>query len=205
MAALLLIFTFGGMSMATIPFSAYMAIAFSLNTFAVEEKGKLQHLYLSFPLSRSSIVRGRYAFMLFCELVALAITGALTALFMPTLKLGTFRYDIDPRIIFMLCGIGFALGGLVNICMYPTMFRLGYEKGKVLGLYIPLGFIGLLFGGAAVFVNHSDGRFLRLLTYVAENTKKVTTSVTLIAFGIGILLYIASFGLSLKLYARRSL
>ncbi|MDR0963420.1 MAG: ABC-2 transporter permease [Clostridium sp.] len=204
MAALLLIFTFSGMSMALIPISAYMGMAFSLNTFAVEEKGKLQHLYLSFPLLRSSIVRGRYAFMLFCVLVSLAVTSVLTYFFMPTLKMGTFRYDIDPRIIIMLCSIGYAFGSLINICMYPTMFRLGYEKGKVLGLYIPLGFIGVLFGGATVYINHSDGRFLRLLTYVAENPGKVTTYVTLIAFGIGTLLYFGSYCLSQRVYARRS-
>ncbi|MDR0949914.1 MAG: ABC-2 transporter permease, partial [Lachnospiraceae bacterium] len=104
MAALILVFTFAGMSMALIPMSAYMGMVFSLNAFAVEEKGKLQHLYLSFPLSRSSIVRGRYAFMLFCVLVSLAVTSALTYFFIPTLKMGTYRYDIDLRIIIMLCG-----------------------------------------------------------------------------------------------------
>jgi ABC-type transport system involved in multi-copper enzyme maturation permease subunit len=64
MAAILAVFGAAGLSMVVIPISAYMAIAFSMNAFAVEEKGKLDHLYLSLPLSRNSIARGRFAFMI---------------------------------------------------------------------------------------------------------------------------------------------
>ncbi len=43
-----------------IPLSAIMLLSFSVNPFAVEEKGELNILYLTLPVGRKSIVAGRY-------------------------------------------------------------------------------------------------------------------------------------------------
>ncbi|GHU54478.1 hypothetical protein FACS1894132_09160 [Clostridia bacterium] len=63
MAAVIILFGITGLTMVIIPVASYMAVVFSINTFAVEEKGNLDRLLLTLPLSRKDIVRGRFVFM----------------------------------------------------------------------------------------------------------------------------------------------
>ena len=44
-----------------VPTNVFMFLFFSVNTFAVEEKGDLNMLYMTLPIRRSSVVGGRYA------------------------------------------------------------------------------------------------------------------------------------------------
>ena len=50
-----------------VPMGAFLLFSFSLNPFAVEEKGDLNRLYLTLPVDRRSVVLGRYvlSFLLF--------------------------------------------------------------------------------------------------------------------------------------------
>jgi hypothetical protein len=201
MTALIGIFCVMGLSLVVIPLAGYMAIAFSLNAFAVEEKGKLEHLYLTLPLTRKSIVLGRYAFMLACVTIALLLSGVLAYLTMPVLEFGTYKFDVDPQLILLFCCLGFAFSGFENLTMYPTLFRLGYEKGKVFGLYIPIGFVGLLCGGVGVLLNHRMDLITRWLTYGLEHMARVS-----VLFAVaGVMLYCLSYRLSLRLYGGRNL
>ena len=57
-----------------VPTNVFMFLFFSVNTFAVEEKGDLNKLYLTLPIKRSSVVAGRYALSIGMGLVGL-VTG----------------------------------------------------------------------------------------------------------------------------------
>ena len=57
-----------------VPTNVFMFLVFSVNTFAVEEKGDLNKLYLTLPIERSSVVGGRYALSICLGLVGV-ITG----------------------------------------------------------------------------------------------------------------------------------
>jgi ABC-type transport system involved in multi-copper enzyme maturation permease subunit len=187
--------------MAIIPLSAYMAITFSMNTFAVEEKGNLNQLYLSLPVSRKSIVRGRFAFMILLLAVALTCCGAIIMMTARVLVFGAFTFGINPKIVALMCFFGFALGGFTNLTMYPVMFRMGYEKGKVFGFYIPVVFVSMLAGAAVALLNTRMDLFSGWLTYWSENTGTVCAAM----FAIGATLFFVSYHLSVYLYDKRDL
>jgi ABC-type transport system involved in multi-copper enzyme maturation permease subunit len=201
MAAIVVFFGVSGMGLFIIPIAAYMAMSFSMNTFAVEEKGKLDHLYLSLPISRKNVVQGRFAFMLVLLIVALAICAAVVLLASPTLNLGELSVTIEPKVIALMCFVGFAFGGFINLCMYPIMFRLGYEKGKIFGFYIPIVIVGAVMGTFAVLINKKLELISRLVTYWFENVPQVC-GVLFVAGGI---LFFSSYVLSLWQYNKRDL
>lgn len=58
--------------LSVIPVSVIILLSFSVNPFAVEEKGELNNLYLTLPVSRKTIVTGRYLLsliMMLCGIV----------------------------------------------------------------------------------------------------------------------------------------
>ena len=62
-----------------VPTNVFMFLFFSVNTFAVEEKGDLNKLYLTLPVKRSAVVAGRYVLSI-CMGVAGLVTGIPLAL-----------------------------------------------------------------------------------------------------------------------------
>jgi hypothetical protein len=178
-----------------------MAIAFSMNAFEVEEKGKLDHLYLSLPLSRNIIVRGRFTFMIILLVTALVICGIIISVTTPTLQFAMIYIGLEPKIIALLCSFSFLFGGFICFAMYPIMFRVGYTKGKVFGFYIPAIIIAILFGILGFLVGNRMELFLRWLGYWLEHALQVCA----IMLGVGAALFIVSYRLSLWLYNKRDL
>jgi hypothetical protein len=119
----------------------------------------------------------------------------------PTLQFGVIYTGIDPKMIAILCSFSFLFGGFICLTMYPIMFRLGYEKGKVFGFYIPVIIIAILFGLAGFFAGSRVEMFLRWLGYWAEHALQVC-AIMLVA---GAALFIVSYGLLLWQYNRRDL
>ena len=58
-----------------VPTNVFMFLFFSVNTFAVEEKGDLNKLYLTLPVKRSAVVAGRYVLS-----ICMGLAGLVTAL-----------------------------------------------------------------------------------------------------------------------------
>jgi hypothetical protein len=205
-AVIVALFAVAKMTIVLLPIVTYMAIAFSMNAFAVEEKGKLEHLYLSLPLTRKSIVRGRYAFMLAMIAASILVCGGVMAILKPRLEFGAMAFGgmafgVGNKVIAVMCLAGFAFGGFINLSMYPVMFRIGYEKGKIFGFYIPIVIIALIFGGMGYLVNAKTELVIGWLTYWFSNPLQVGA----IMFAIGAALYYVSYRLSLWLYETRNL
>jgi hypothetical protein len=175
--AIMLFFLFGGgfMAVLTILLAAVFAQSHAMEPFIVEEKGDLQQFYLTLPITRKSIVRGRYVFMLICVLVTLVFTVGFTLILSPAIEILDFRYDIKPDITIMLGFIAFAVSSLFNSFCYPIMFRYGFSKGKIFGFFIPffivMGLIGLLGLFIGNILRDNPERIYSALTYIAENAE----------------------------------
>jgi hypothetical protein len=189
-----------------------MAAVFAQNCaaepFIVEEKGDLQQFYLSLPLSRKSIVRGRYVFMLICVVVMLGLSVGLALIISPTIEFLDSRFDVTPSIIIMIGFVSFAASSLFNIFCYPIMFRYGFSKGKIIGFFVPIIIVGSLLGLFVYWfgdiIKNDPDRLYSMLTYITENATTVATVVSLISLGVGLVLYFASYCISMKIYLRRS-
>jgi hypothetical protein len=208
--AVMVFFLFGGgfMAVLTILLAAVFAQSHAMEPFIVEEKGDLQQFYLTLPISRKSIVRGRYVFMLACVVVTLVFTVGFTLILSPTIEFLDFRYNLKPEIIIMLGFIAFAGSSLFNSICYPIMFRFGFSKAKIFGFFIPLFIVTGLISLLGLFIGNilrdNPERLFTMITYLSENAEKVTTLVSLISLAVGVLFYALSYCISMRVYARRS-
>jgi hypothetical protein len=186
-------------------FAGFAAAGNSVDPFIVEEKGKLQHFYLSLPLSRKSIVNGRYAFMLLYVFGLMILVLGITMLTAPTIKFLNFSIDMKPSVYIMLSAVGFALSSVFIAISYPILFRVGYEKGKIPGFWIPMIVLMIPMFILTGYISRSPENMNSLLTKLVENSEGMVTSVTLISIGVGVLFYTVSYFLSQKLFAGRNL
>lgn len=193
------IFIFGVYSPLTvIPMSVFLSLSFSLNPFAVEEKGELNNLYLTLPVRRKSIVAGRYILSIIMLLCGIAIG----ILIMPLAnKLSISKWFIGIEGFIVVISLSYLLYAILNLFMFPILFRLGYHKGKFWGFYLPMGFFALLFGAYSAITHLPGNKTLTLnfIVYASENLLMVSGSIVVLAT----MLLILSYMISLKLYSKR--
>lgn len=193
------VFIFGVYSPLTvIPMSVFLSLSFSLNPFAVEEKGELNNLYLTLPVRRKSIVAGRYILSIIMLLCGIAIG----ILIMPLAnKLSISKWFIGIEGFIVVISLSYLLYAILNLFMFPILFRLGYHKGKFWGFYLPMGFFALLFGAYSAITHLPGNKTLTLnfIVYASENLLMVSGSIVVLAT----MLLILSYMISLKLYSKR--
>lgn len=181
-----------------VPMGAFLLFSFSLNPFAVEEKGDLNRLYLTLPIRRRAIVTGRYALSLL-----LYAAGVLLGLaMMPLANLVSLsKWYPDFRWSLVLVSVSFLVYGLMSLAMYPLLFRMGYQKGKIWGYYVPAVLICLIYIAVLEYdILVGKGTFIfGLLVYASEHLLAVCFGM----FAAGWALLALSYLLSAWLYARR--
>lgn len=187
----------GFSSIYLVPMGVILLFSFSVNFFAVEEKGDLNRLYLTLPLNRSRIVIGRYLMSLLFFLSGTLLGFAL----MPLTNLFSLsKWYADWKWALALGSFGFLLYALMNLSMYPLLFRLGYHKGKIWGYYIPTILIALAYLAIIEWDIVEGGTLIRdLLVYASEHILFVSGGLLLLSA----VLCLVSLQLSLKSYARR--
>jgi hypothetical protein len=184
----------------TIPTSVIMFLVFSINPFAVEEKGALNNLYLTLPVKRSTVVTGRFALSLFMALCGVII-GIPVMLLADRFALSHYYLPVSWYVIIL--ALSYLLYAFFNLAMFPILFRLGYNKGKFLGFYLPAVFLGLLYG-ANSFLFSSSGNGLSvmdILQYAREHMLLVSGGMALLAT----ILLAVSYFISIRLYSKRDL
>jgi len=189
-----------------IPVIAFMMLSFSVNPFAVEEKGKLDNLYLTLPVTRNDIVNARFGLSLIMEFAGLAV-GTVVTIIMSSLLYGrtigfehTFKADFNS--VFLLICSSLLFYAIMNLSMFPILFKIGYAKGKTLGFFIPLGISIVLIYAVFFAVMFSDSvrEFgVTALEWSLNNT--ILTAV--IMLGAAALILAISYMLSRRLYAKR--
>jgi ABC-2 type transport system permease protein len=183
---------------AVIPLSAMMFLVFSINPFAVEEKGELNSLYLSMPVSRRAVVNGRYVLSL-TMLVCGIISGVIIMLISNIYAMS--KWYVGVKGIIFLISVSLLFYSLLNLFMFPVLFRLGYQKGKFWGFYLPAVFCSLLFGGYTGIASTPKFQSLTLkaIEYAANNLLIISGGAAILAAVILLFSYL----LSVKMYSKR--
>lgn len=180
------------------PMGAFLLFSFSLNPFAVEEKGDLNRLYLTLPISRRTIVTGRYLLSFFLFAVGILLGLAM----MPLANLVSLsKWYPDFRWNLALISFCFLFYGLMSLAMYPLLFRVGYQKGKIWGYYVPAVLICLAYVAVLEYdIQVGNGTFIfDLLVYASEHILAVSGGMFVVGGGLLALSYL----LSDRLYAGR--
>lgn len=181
-----------------IPMSVFFATSFSVNPFAVEEKGELNNLYLTLPIRRNQIILGRYALSFLLMLAAVAIS---TPIMLLSNKISFSKFYVGAKGLIALMAISFLLYSIFNLFTFPILFRLGYQKGKMWGFYLPVILFGILLGVYMVVAMMSGNETLTIdfISSLSENL--------LLASGVmilsGLALLFGSYLLSVRLYSKR--
>ena len=83
----------------------------------------------------------------------------------------------------MVISLSYLLYAILNLFMFPMLFRLGYHKGKFWGFYLPMGFFALLFGAYLAITHLPENKTLTLnfIVYASENLLMVSGSI--VVFG----------------------
>ena len=179
------------------PLGVFLLFSFSINFFAVEEQWNLNRLYLTLPVNRNRMVVGRYLLSLL-----LFLTGILSGFaLMPFANLFSFsRWYPDWKWRLALGAFCFLIYALMNLAMYPVLFKLGYQKGRIWGYYIPCILTGLIYLALVEYDIMTGGTFIRdALLYAAEHILTVSGGILLL----GAAVWALSLCLSLRIYARR--
>ena len=189
-----------------IPVTVYMMLSFSVNPFAVEEKGKLDNLYLTLPVTRETIVNARYGLSLILQFLGLIVGTIVTialsaALYNKTILFEHgFRADFNTIFLIICCSLLFC--AMMNLSMFPMLFKIGYAKGKAVGFYIPVigsAVIGYGIFIAWVFNSAFHTWLLSAVGWALANT--VWAAIIILAAAVFILAL--SYLLSQRIYAKR--
>lgn len=181
-----------------IPICVIMCLSFSINPFAVEEKGELNNLYLTLPVKRSTIVAGRFV-LSFIMLVCGLIMG------IPIMSLANHfslsKWYLSFNWYAVIFALSYLLYAIFNLFMFPILFKLGYHKGKFWGFYLPTIFFGLLVG-VYFAIESSPGNVtlsLDFLVYASEHMLLLSGGMAVLAT----ILLLISYVTSISLYSKR--
>lgn len=186
------------MPLIVFPMSVFVFLGFSVNPFAVEEKGELNYLYLTLPVSRRMIVTGRYLLSIIMMILGLISAGVMLPL---VNLLSTSKWYIGVKGYFIIISVSYLSYAILNLCMFPVLFKIGYQKGKFIGYYLPATFFAVL---VSVYYTIScipgnEGMTLNLIMWATENV----ILVGIISIIAATFLLLISYLLSLRLYGKR--
>jgi len=187
---------------------AFMMLMFSINPFAVEEKGQLDNLYLTLPVARKNIVNARIGLSLIMQFIGLVVGIAATLAYNAFLYgrtvifLRTFNADFNVMLLLVCASL--LLYAILNLSMFPILFRMGYAKGKALGVYIPTAVFTIAIF-ALYMLWHFNSAFQISMIAVMVWAFSNTIWMAVILLSTAILLLATSHFLSQKAYAMREL
>lgn len=182
-----------------IPFLTFIGVSYSVNPFAVEEKGELNNLYLTLPIKRSQIVAGRYA-LSFIIVLSCIIIGVPIMILSNTISFS--KYYIGINGMASIVAFSFFMYSVFNLSMFPTLFKLGYQKGKMWGFYIPAILFAILFAGYYV-TTLLPGKETLTIDFIVYATNHMLIINAGFIISAAALLFV-SFMISTKLYSERN-
>jgi len=178
----------------------------ALYCFDAEEKGKLNQLYLTLPLSRGTLISARYAMSMILQLIGI-VAGIVFTLISARIMYGRtiinlHNFSPTPEsLALIICG-SLLFCAFLSLVIHPILHKFGYAKAKILGYALPMyGSIILI----VVFISvaarvEAVGEFMdSVLGWAYENT----IAASVIILGVSALLLLASYALSKMVYAKR--
>ena len=175
-------------------FPAVLLSSCAMTVLSYDERCGWQSLAGALPVKKQTQVYAKYLFVLMMlgrYLVFFSVIG---------LVVGAFRGEMNFTMLFsnLLLSLAAGLGG--PIVLYPVMFRLGVEKGRVV-YYIVIVAVSMLAGGMASILeeNSANAALSTALPAASEN------GMMLAVIGAELVLYALSAVLAAQLYAKREL
>ncbi|MCL1842782.1 MAG: ABC-2 transporter permease [Defluviitaleaceae bacterium] len=203
----MIVFPFVFSSILIIPFCVFLSMTIATYPFGAEEKGGLNNLFLTMPIKRRDIVNSRFVLSGLLLVYGLIIGRLLFNLANFISETTESRNFFTSRWYFGVSGniaffaVNYLLFAIVNLFMYPVLFKLGYQKGKTPGLILPAALFGLLY--MAFIIVFSAPRFAalptRFISFASQNLLLVGGGIALFATAIMVL----SYALSLRVFNRR--
>ena len=185
-------------SLAVIPVCVFACFNYSLNPFAVEDKGALNNLYLTMPMKRNSIVAGRYALSLVMVLCGI-IVGIHIMYFVNMFAMSRWYIGINGHLV--LISLSLLLYAVFNLFTFPVLFKRGYTKGRFWGVFLPVILFGVIIGAYQFIVNLSGNEAftIELISYASDNLLPISGGMIVFA---SVILYI-SYRISVRVYSKR--
>ena len=178
-------------SMIIIAIIMMFAYTYSNYPFMVGEKNGIDALYSTLPITRKSIVVGRYIFMLILDMFAIIFSCAISCLVQTIM-----RRELDIKEMIMTALLILAAYVLCQIIQAPIYFKVGYGKAKFLG-YLPIiGFYAIVLSFNFFFKN----KVTSLMEIITANQALMTVLLVVL---IAVLIYL-SCKLSMRFYKKRN-
>ena len=188
---------FATSQMLVVPFSAWLALTYSTNPFFAEEKGQLNNLFLTLPVTRRQIVSARYIF----SLVSLAVGLCVGFAVMPVVRyFSNSQWFFSTEGCVAIAAVSVLSFAVFSLLQFPLLFNLGYQRGKVWGLYLP----AVVFGVVLIVYNlhmmlGSRNITLEFLVFANDNMLLVSGGL----FALAAVVMVVSYKLSVRAYSRR--
>jgi len=189
-----------------IPLMAFFLQDSMFYTFVTEEKGKLNHLYMTLPVNRKIIVRARFVLVLIGLAIGIllgaGVTLASSALLYGRTLLSVYTFNPDGNTLLLLICVSILVCGIINLPSLPLLLKLGYSKGKFIGFYLPSFGMFALAMATILAANHVEAFgewILSALTWALGNVLQTSLLLLLTAA----LVFGASYVLSQRVYAKR--
>ncbi len=163
----------------------------SSNPFAADERGRLDTLYSTLPLSRRSVVVGRYIALLVLYIVV-ALLGTVAALVVLLVQHET----IDAQLLVTVNAVSISFFAVALAVQLPFFFSVGFTRARLM-TFIP----GTLLVGGAVLASQL-GLFtsVDLSQTISQNLSNLWIAAPIVAAVV-----IASIAISTVRYGRRAL
>jgi len=179
--------------------STWIALCISISTFETEKTGALENLLLTLPVKRKQIVTARYVHSLLgfasCTLLGLIIIPI-------TRHFSRLQWwiGVEGHIrIIIVCALIFSL---FHVFMFPLLFKYGYKKARIVGVYIPAILMYLCTLALNRYVSVSERNvLLDFVVFARENLLLFGG----IVGGIAVAVMLISYWLSLRVFLRRDI
>lgn len=171
-------------------FPILYAAMISMNTLAYDERGHWEAYADSLPVTRKDVVVSKYLLPVFAIIIMTVMYGVLSILLWVA-QGASADSTLSPGSIFNSMLEMFSAGMFFTAVMYPLVFKLGVEKGRMAYIVLLAAVAGGI--GAAAF------------TDISTYDMTVKLSDTLLMAGISMLMFFASMAMSIRFYSKREL
>lgn len=186
-----------GSPLIILPFGMYLALGYSVNPFAIEEKGDLNLLYLTLPVNRDNVVAGRFCLSIIFGVIGLIISIPIALL---SNVIGPSHYYLSLEQNLFILAISCFIFSISNLFIFPTLFKLGYQKGKLWGFYVPAIIISILCTGGMTLMSMTNINIISIAyNFGTNNLMLLNWGILLLS---AIILFI-SYSLSKAIYNKR--
>ena len=161
---------------------------------------------MTLPVTRKTIVNARFGLSLLM-LFAGIVFGAFLTILMSALLYGKtifFVHTFQAKFatMFLLICVSLLLYAIMNLSMFPILFKIGYAKGKALGFYIPVGVSMAVIYFFIILWNYNNS-VRRELIFTFEWSLANTVWAAVIILTASVIFFSVSYVLSQRVYSRR--